>query len=172
MESELEGLRRRCEGWLRDLDLPSPFDVDAFLKSLERRRGRPIRLYALPMSRDVSGLWARGPTDDYIFYEERAAPVLQAHIKLHEACHIVCGHKPLVLSEAEESSLFFPDLLPQMVRRFLHRGSYSTVEEREAELLASLILERVGPPLVREAKPLDDETARVLAKHRAVFERR
>jgi hypothetical protein len=172
MDTGLNGLRRRCEDLLRDLDLPSPFDVDVFCKSLAARRGRPIWLCPLPLGPGVSGLWARGPTDDYIAYDERAAPTLQAQIKLHEACHIVCGHKPLVLSEVEVSSLFFPDLLPQMVRHFLQRGGCSTVEEREAELLASLILERAGPPLIREAKPLDDETARVLAKHRAVFERR
>jgi len=171
MDSELRWLRRRCEDRLHDLDLPSPFDVNVFCERLAARRSRPILLCPMPMGRDVSGLCVAGPTVDFIFYEEQTAPLHQAQIKLHEACHIVCGHRPIELSEAEVSCLLFPDLRQEIVQRVLQRGSYSTVEEREAEILASLILDRAAGLRFQESKPLDEEAAHVLEKHRAALER-
>jgi hypothetical protein len=48
------------------------------------------------------------------------------------------------VSEHEISQLLFPDVDPETVKLVLQRGGYATEEEREAEILASLILEQVA----------------------------
>jgi hypothetical protein len=52
------------------------------------------------------------------------------------------AHYPTSLPVALQAQLLLPDLDPGMVLRILSRAGYSTVEEREAELLASLIRQR------------------------------
>src|ERR671933_554467 len=131
MQRDLKQLRRRCETRLHELELPSPFDVHRFCAGLAARRGRQIHLRPLTLEGGPSGLWIAGPDADFIFYEERTAPLHQLQITLHEICHIVCGHRPIEMSQAEVAGLLFPDLQEEIVRRALQRGSYSTTEERE-----------------------------------------
>src|SRR5260370_37353600 len=64
--------RRRCEGRLRDLPLPSPFDIEVFCHAGAERRGRRIVL------KSVTGIVARAmdagirmPSVALIGYEER-----------------------------------------------------------------------------------------------------
>lgn len=168
-EANLKRLRRRCESRLGELQLPSPFDVHRFCEELASRRGRPIQLCPVPMGEGPSGFWMAGPRVDFIFFEEQTSPLHQAQITLHEACHIVCGHRPIELSETEVSRLIFPDLREEIVQSGLQRGGYSTSEEREAEFLASLILEHVAPGPGHSAT-LDQETANMLERHRVALE--
>lgn len=172
MNRKVKGLRQRCEERLRALDLPAPFDVSAFCDRLALRRGRPIVLCPVELGGVESGLWVAGPTMDFIFFEPDTTPLHQALIQLHEACHIACGHDPVELSAAELSDLLWPDLRRDTVQRVLLRAGYSTDEEREAELLASLILRRVvgGPPRP-EPRSLDSETEGVLRRLEASLER-
>lgn len=165
----LKQLRQRCEMRLSELNLPSPFEVDRFCEELATRRGRPIQLCPMALGGGPSGFWMAGPSVDFIFFEARTSPLHQAQIILHEACHIVCGHRPIELSEAEMSHLIFPDLREEIVQSGLRRRRYSTSEEREAEFLASLILEHVAPGSENVAT-LDQETASVLERHRAALE--
>jgi hypothetical protein len=65
--------------------------------------------------------------------------VHQDHIVLHEICHLLCGHAGDDALGTEHARLLFPNLDPAMVGRVLGRTSYSTEEEQEAELLASMI---------------------------------
>jgi hypothetical protein len=141
---ELKELRRRCEARLRELDLPMPFDVRTFCAVLAAKRGRPIQLRPIATRSGPWGLWVAGPSADIIFYEQETSPLHQEHIILHEASHVLCAHRPVPVADAELMQLLFPDLCPETVQRVLQRASYSGEEEQEAELLASLILERVG----------------------------
>jgi hypothetical protein len=50
--------------------------------------------------------------------------------------------------------LLFPDLQSDLVRGVLNRQAYSTVDELEAELLATLICERAGRGARRTPKPV------------------
>lgn len=135
-------LRRRCEERLRELDLPVPFDARAFCSAIAAQRGRPILLEAITTRAGPFGLWAATPDTDYIFYEFETSAWHQDHIILHEACHLLCGHDPIPVTAEQFARLMLPDLDPEMVRRVLMRSAYSRDDEREAELLASLILER------------------------------
>ena len=140
----LATLRRRCEARLAELDLPVPFDVGALCRALETRRGRPIVLCPVATGAGPCGLWADTPTADLIFYERDTTPLHREHIIVHELCHLLWEHRPPPLSEADVRQLLFPDLQPALVRSVLQRASYSRDEEREAELLSTLILEQAG----------------------------
>lgn len=170
MDTDLKGLRQRCEAWLGDLDLPYPFEVHAFCEALEAHRDRSILLWPVAFQGDPSGLWVAGLGADFICYEEHTTSLHQAQIALHEACHIVCGHHPIVLPESDVARLLFPDLGGEIFQHTLHRGSYSTVEECEAELLATLILESTADPRPTLAPVLNRKTATVLERHRMALE--
>lgn len=131
-------LRKRCEARVRDLPMPVPFDARTLCEQVARQRGRPIRLVPMAGLTGVCGLWVATDTTDLIFYEEVTTPPHQEHIILHELSHVLCDHYPTSL----RTETLLPNLDPDMVRRVLGRSGYSTEEEREAEMLASLIRQR------------------------------
>jgi hypothetical protein len=138
----MKELRRRCEERLRDLPVPAPFDLDAFCRTVADHRGRRIVLQAVAdVGGQTMGAWICAPGADIIVYERNTTRLHQEHIVLHELSHIICGHEtPLLHSEL--ASHLFPDLRPEVVRGVLERQSYSTDEELEAEVQASVIRER------------------------------
>lgn len=158
-ESCLDDLVRR-----EALELPSPFDVQAFCLSLERARGPTIRLFprALPAGAP-SGLCVSTSAGDYVFYELHTSALHQEHIILHEIAHLLCEHQAVV-SRREISRLFFPDLDPQMIERVLARTCYATWAEREAELIASLILAKVERHSLEAVWAVPSDVAPVVAR--------
>ena len=72
-----------------------------------------------------------------------ARSVHQRHIIAHELSHLLWEHRPTAVSEAEVGQLLLPEADPALVQHLFRRADYSQVEEAEAELLASLILERM-----------------------------
>jgi hypothetical protein len=137
-------LRRRCEAALLELPVPDPFDLEGFCAAIAGRRGRPIVLRPVAgVGQGVTGVWLAvdDPPLDVIVYEARTSPLHRQHIVLHELGHVLAGHSPRVGGPGSHR-LLFPDLDPEAVRRTLEREAYSSEEEREAELLASLILHR------------------------------
>lgn len=137
-------LRHRFTAVLRDLNLPATFDVRELCAALGERRGRPIRLLALPGLSEVCGLWIATPTTDLIAYEKHTSAPHQDHIVLHEIGHLLCDHYPATLTPAEQAHVLLPNLDPAMVRRVLGRAGYSSAEEREAELFASMLGQQTG----------------------------
>lgn len=148
---ELQLLRRRCERRLRDLPLPIPFDVHVLAEAIAARRDRPIVLQPQSLGDGVSGAWVAGPEVDIVFYEEHAAPLHQQHIILHELAHIVCGHKGIPLAALES---LLGD--PSSRLRGGKRENYRSPDEWEAEILASLILERVQRSQLATMSPHTD----------------
>ena len=57
-----------------------------------------------------------------------------------------------LVSDEEVMRLLLPDLAPEMVHRVLKRSAYSEDDEEEAELLATLIVERSGGLLAPTAR--------------------
>ncbi len=169
---DLKQVRQRCEERLRTLDLPAPFDVRALCARLARQRRRPIVLQPVASGGGCYGLWVALPTADVIFYERETSPLHQEHIILHEVCHLVAGHQPAPVSREDAARLLFPDLEPELVQRLLQRAGYSTDEEREAEVLASLILERADRAPASGAPPRDPRTAEVLGRLEATLDAR
>src|SRR2546426_1040945 len=138
---EFKHLRDRCEARLRELVLPSPFDVQALCDSVEVRRGRRIFLCPVVSKSEVGGAWVAGTAGDFIFYEQETTPLHQEHIILHEVSHLICNHQAASVTKGELSRLLLPDLDAETVASVLRRATYSAEDEQEAELLASLILQ-------------------------------
>jgi hypothetical protein len=140
---DVAALTARCRARLAELDLPRPFDVQALCASVGRRRDRPIALLGLDLPPDAPcGLWLSAEHRDYIVYERATSPLHQEHIILHELGHLLCGHAGAPRLSEEHARRLFPVLDPDTVRRVLGRTGYSSEEEQEAEMLASMILLR------------------------------
>jgi len=144
-------MRSRCARILADLPVPEPFDVDALCDVVAKRRGRSILL--IPMAGDghLNGYWLPMDTYDRIYYEEGTTRPHQDHIILHELSHMLCGHDPeSIASRPDLIAAWFPDIDPSQVCGVLAREpECSGGGEAEAELLASLILQRAGLLVVR-----------------------
>jgi len=167
---DLKRQRKRCEARLRDLELPVPFDVRSFCGSLAARRGRPLLLRPMASKAGPCGMWVAGPTADFIFYEQETSPLHQDHIILHEVSHLLCGHRAAPVSETEFSRLLFPNLKPETVKAVLARAVYSMEDEREAEMLASLILERISAGMPSDTPVENAETEGLLKRLEASLE--
>ncbi|MEQ3552861.1 hypothetical protein WIS52_20530 [Pseudonocardia nematodicida] len=154
MEGEVRGVRgpdvglwRRCRTEVRKLDravgLNGPIDASSFLARLAEHRGRPIELRPFnqgDVPGGVCGIWVDRSDSDVIGYPVDARHAL--HIVLHEVGHMLRGHRGRAPVADSQIASFMPDLDPTMVRAVLGRSVYSDVEEREAELIASLIMSR------------------------------
>ncbi|RKT11333.1 hypothetical protein BX285_5281 [Streptomyces sp. 1114.5] len=134
-------LRRRCRRELRALGIQPPLQVDVLCQLLGERRGRPIRLvpYSLPVPGPF-GVWLATTSADYILYQQETSKIHQDHIILHEVGHILADHQS---DEADDEfwRQMTPDLSLEAVKRALRRTSYDQDHEREAELVATIILE-------------------------------
>jgi hypothetical protein len=158
---DVGALTARCRARLAGLDLPRPFDLAAFAARVGRDRGRPLLMlgHALPVD-GPRGLCLSTRDADYIVHEQATSPVHQEHIVLHEICHLLCGHTARESIGAAHAQRLFPSLDPAVVARVLGRSSYSTAEEQEAELLASMIRQAARGD--RPPAPADDEDMRRL----------
>lgn len=139
-------IRKRCQALVDGLTLPVPFSVDALVEELAAQRGRPIHLLALPngMVVNACGLWIATETHDEIYVEEKTTPLHREHIILHEIGHILCDHEAAEEGGQVSLSKFLPDLSPELIERLLARTNYTSQQEQEAELVASLIRTAAG----------------------------
>jgi len=153
-------LRRRCQRRLRDLPVPDPFDLDEFCRRLVEQRGRPLTLHEMPAlgPDSPSGVWVATDRADHVFVDEGARPLHREHIVLHEIGHLVADHESAPVLGPEDTALLMPDLDREMVARVLGRSRYSQEEERDAELMATLIAQRAG----RSIAPHEDAEVEAL----------
>ncbi|MCL7494764.1 hypothetical protein AB0K49_18300 [Streptomyces decoyicus] len=133
--------RKRCQALVNTLELPRPFSVDALVCELSAHRGRPIRIHTVPISdaTNACGLWVSTDVSDDIYVEKKTTKFHQEHIILHEIGHILWNHCITDQETRSALSTLFPNLSPDMVGRLLARTNYTTEQEQEAELMASLI---------------------------------
>lgn len=142
--------RRRLHRLVDGLDLPAPFDAETFIAALAARRGRPIEILDVALdSPGPCGLLVATDRADYIVHTAHTTALHRQHILLHEAAHLLCGHDRTGYAASAAARALMPALRPALIRRVLGRTGYSEPQEREAELLASLIQHRAlraGPP--------------------------
>lgn len=134
-------LRRYCRHLLRELELRPPLDVTDLCGRLAEHRGKPILLaeHPLPVPGPF-GVWLSTARADHIFYQAQTTGSHQVHIIVHEIGHLIAGHR----SDEQDDDLvrmLYPHLAPEVVRQALRRTSYDTAQEREAETVATIILE-------------------------------
>nr|WP_246025500.1 ImmA/IrrE family metallo-endopeptidase [Saccharopolyspora antimicrobica] len=129
---------------LDQLGIVGPADMAEVCRRFGARRGKPLKLVAYPLEvPGPFGLWIATPAADFIIYQKETTNAHQQHIIAHELGHIISGH---TADDADEDGLggSFPDIPPDHVRRALRRTHYDTVQEREAETAATLLLERAA----------------------------
>jgi len=136
-------LQRRCAAILRDLGMHRPLTLDAVRERAQELRGRSLILRELPASianAGACGLWLSTDDADYIFYEARTAALHREQIVLHEIAHVLCDHHRGIMDmDGELASHLLDGLQPRLIKRLMGRTSYTTTEEQEAEMIASLI---------------------------------
>lgn len=133
--------------------IPRDGDLRGLLVNVSRHRGRPLTLMAhdLGSATGLSGLWLATATSDYIVIDASASPSRQAIAVSHEVAHMLLEHRG-ELTTIDIGRGLAPDLNPGLVARFLARHGYATLDEREAEELATAIVmererrERLAPP--------------------------
>lgn len=155
-----EQSRRECGALVETLDLPIPFDLAEFCVRLGRRIDRDIILMSHAMViGGLCGTWMRTAKADYVFYEEDTSVLHQRHIVFHEVGHILRRHVPGKELSADLARTIAPGSKVSDVFRVLGRDSYNDDDEFEAELIATLILRRIGRQSVREMPTATDPTA-------------
>jgi hypothetical protein len=128
-----------------ELGSPRRLHLAAIEGLAARRRGRPLQLLAVALEVGPCGVWIVTDRGDYVFYERATSPLHHRHIILHELSHVLCGHVGGAAGAVTSAvSTLLPHLREDVVRRVLTRTSYSQMEEQEAEILATLLLERVA----------------------------
>ena len=141
--SDYAQLQARCQRILDELDVPRPYSRDTVVRWMEDLRGRPLLLRELPpqaAQTGACGLWLGTDDADFVFYETRTAPHHQEHIILHEIGHMLCGHHHTPDTEIDGGlENLLRDLKPHLIKRLMARTSYTSVQEQEAEMLASLL---------------------------------
>ncbi|PJE95756.1 hypothetical protein CUT44_21055 [Streptomyces carminius] len=149
-------LRRRCRRLLNELGIRPPLDVAELCHRVALRRGRPLHLvpYPIPVPGPF-GMWVGASSADYIVYQRETSRAHQRHIVLHELGHLLADHRSDeyddgLLTELRRGTEPCPpgrypdldlDLDPGAVRRALRRTAYDSEQEREAETVATIILE-------------------------------
>jgi hypothetical protein len=87
----------------------------------------------------VCGLWLATSAADHIFFEEQTTRSHQEHIVLHEIGHLVFDHHSVRSDDFGGLSALLSDLSPRLIERLLGRTDYTTREEQEAEMFASVL---------------------------------
>jgi hypothetical protein len=129
---------------VRDLEIPSPFDVRKLCQRLGNQRGRPILLLPVDLPPESPcGLWVSTDEQDYVFFQKATSGPHRLQIILHELGHLLCDHRTGQVLSDNTSALLVPDLDPNLIRTMLGRSHYSQTEEQEAETIATLILGQV-----------------------------
>ena len=150
-QRQLAQLRKRLRSIAENLPL-SGADLESFKRLLEGLRQRPVYLLPFNLGPELLGVWIATDTADYIYYEHDTTPYHQRHIVLHEGSHILMGHHGPALTDLISS--LTPHLDPKLVRSFLCHSAFDEQEEAEAEVLSTLIEERLdqaSPPRIRNA---------------------
>lgn len=136
-------LRLYARSVVRDVPLPKPFSVKALCRELAVRNGRRIYLHPYPPEiggEDMPcGVWVATASADHIFFERNTSEYHQRHIIMHEIAHMLCRH---TVHDLADSMPEVHSLVAGRPQGALLRTSYTTRQEREAELVASMILER------------------------------
>lgn len=167
----LRSIRKQCESALQGVPVPNPFDINDFCRVISARRGRALHLVPKQTRLGPCGVWLSLPDVDYVFYEPETSQLHREHIILHELGHLLCEHQPTEVIDEEVIAQLFPDLNPTVVHRVLGRTTYTAIEEQEAEMVASLVRERVDHEL-RDTRPGgDDPESSIAGPDREVVDR-
>lgn len=137
-------LRKSCEEQVDRLLLPHRFSTRELREAIAALRGKPIvlkPLTTLGAADAPCGIRLELPTVDLLLYEQGTSVHHQRHILTHELCHVYCDHPGSLEVDADTAHALGVD--PTLVMRMSGRTSYSTADELEAEMMATIIRQRI-----------------------------
>ncbi|MEZ0089063.1 hypothetical protein [Streptacidiphilus sp. EB129] len=138
-------LRRACARLIRDLELPTPFDLTRFCHDLGVRRGRPLTLMEVDLPTALPcGMVAALDDRDIIFITAGLTGPHRDVVGLHEIGHLIAGHLADPLADPDAGRFVFKHLDPRLVRSINGRSNYSTPEEQQAEMIATMLFARIA----------------------------
>jgi len=126
----------------------SKFNIHDFVEWIAERRKRPIYLKPWRFTKSIFGAWLPKDDFDLIYYEPGLAEVHTIHILLHELSHMLLNHIPIQINEKlaftfrAASDIDLQEFEPTIVG-LCRSIQYSNEQEKEAEILSSLIQTRV-----------------------------
>jgi len=136
----------RCREILDGLDIPEPFELGTFLGNIATLRGRRIYVRPFTARHGLCGAWIRTRHADYIYHDQHTTYLHRTHIVLHEVGHMLLGHEFSRMTESELAGPLAPKVSAHLIRSTPGHAGYGSAQEREAETLASIILERASWP--------------------------
>lgn len=149
-------LRRYCRNLLKSIPTSEPLSIERICEAISEQRGRRLYVHSITGAESgglkACGMWIATEIADHIFVEEQTSKFHQIHIILHEVGHMLCGHAGGDYAADLGQFVQQGDLDTGFVERALARTSYNTRQEHDAEMAASIMLERVAS---RNARPLE-----------------
>ncbi|GFH34768.1 toxin [Streptomyces pacificus] len=147
-EPSLSEVQELCEAGLADLPIPHPFSVEQLRINMEKARGRRIIMRPIPHSMVTAsaacGLRIKDTDFSVVLYRKRPSAYLTEHVMLHELVHEWLDHGTRL--DPDELRALLPVFGPDLIKRVTAgeatvqaRSNYHTVEEKIAEVGASLI---------------------------------
>ncbi|MFF5718984.1 regulator component [Streptomyces buecherae] len=137
-------LRESCEKQVDLLRLPYRFSTRELRDAVAKLRGKPIALKPLSTLGAIDapcGIRIETPSADLLYYEEGTSVHHQRHILAHELSHVYCDHPGSLEVDADTAQAI--GVSPTLVMRMSGRTSYSSADEREAEMMATVIRQRI-----------------------------
>lgn len=129
---------------LAGLDLPDPFHLETFLDQLAQRRGRPVRLIAVPAEVPdfPSALWIPFEEADLFFVDETMTTTHGVVSVLHECGHMLLQHTPRVPDDSSWTRVLKHTAAEGAVA-YLARNLYDEPEENDADTVATILASRI-----------------------------
>ncbi|WP_404868450.1 ImmA/IrrE family metallo-endopeptidase [Kitasatospora griseola] len=133
--------------------LPHRFTEGELVQAVSTLIGRAI----VVEPRDMKGNFACGLRERYsdhevISFERNTSPLHRIQIIAHELGHILWGHKGSISLSDIPSDEELADMIDWSVLGISARTSYDSQEEQEAELMATLIIQRMYRATVMPAQ--------------------
>lgn len=132
---------------------PAPFTMELLRAAVERWRGTPLILVAVPMPPGRLAMWIGTACCDYILYEPSLPPSQQVCAVACQAGHMLAGHRGSATGGDVAASLF-PGLDPAVVAAELPApAAFTPAEVREAETLAVMFIAGTTPASGSDRQP-------------------
>lgn len=169
LRSDRRRLTRRCKAKIAELDLPPVLKLGRLKKQLEAQRGRDIWVLPEPsLPTEITGVWVGTAERDYVLFREDLVAFRLNTTILHELSHMIFSHR----SASIEDQAWLRQQLPGLnllvegeIEHVCMRADHGSDDEREAEMLASLLLARTDlagrPAPAAPGDTAEDRVARV-----------
>ncbi|WP_445529758.1 hypothetical protein [Streptomyces cyslabdanicus] len=148
--------RLRRPDFLAELNLPHVTNIRDLSDVVSRRTGRTVVLEPREQAPSVCGACAVTERAVHVFYDPRTSSLHQDHIIAHEFSHLLLGHhenRPV----SALGPAFITSVDPATVQMMLGRTKYDEDEERDTELLASLLQHQIIDRWLRSDESSGDE---------------